>query len=82
MSGCYLNKCMIVNNYLCFDHKMFELNLPKHNLMFNFKLDIMLQMLIYINDIPSFSLKGGVLSEEGCSVTANVTPYASLVRTE
>ncbi len=29
-----------------------------------------------------FCLKGGVLFGEGCGVTAIVTPYATLVRTE
>jgi hypothetical protein len=34
---------------------------------------------LYIID---FSLKGGVLFGEGCGVTAMVTPYATLIRTE
>jgi len=42
---------MIVNNYLCFYHEMFMLNSPKHKLIFNSKLGIMLEMLIYTNDI-------------------------------
>ena len=52
------------------------------HLMFNSKLGILLEMLIYINDVLSFSLNGGVISGEGCSVVAIVTPYATLDRTE
>jgi hypothetical protein len=50
-SGCYLNKLMIVNNYPCFSHQIFGLNSPKHKLMFNSKLDILLEMLICTNDM-------------------------------
>jgi len=51
-------------------------------LMLNSKLSILLEMSICINDVLSFSLKREFLSGEGCSVTAIVTPYATLVRTE
>jgi len=82
LSRCYLNKLMIVNNYSCFYHQMFGLNSPKRKLVINSKLGILLEMLIYINDIFIFSLKGRLLFGEGCSVTATVTPYATLVSTE
>ena len=34
-----------------FSHRMFGLNSPKHKLMFNSKLDVMLEMLTYTNDM-------------------------------
>jgi hypothetical protein len=52
--GCYLNKLMIVNSYPCFYHQMFGLNSSKHKLMLNSKLGIVIEMLIYINDIMFF----------------------------
>jgi len=73
---------MIVNNYPCFYYEMFGLISPTHKLRFNSKLGILLEMLIYINDVLSFSLNGGILSGEGCSVVTIVTPYATLVRRE
>jgi hypothetical protein len=55
LSGCYLNKLMIANNYLCFYHQMSRLNSPKHYLICNSKLGILLEMLIYTN-VLSFPL--------------------------
>jgi len=54
LSGCYLNKLMIVNIYLRSYHQIFGLNSPKHELMSNTKLGILLEMLIYINDLLFF----------------------------
>ena len=51
VSGCYLIKLMIVNNYMYFYHQMCGLNSPNPNLTFNSKLDIMLEMLIYKNKL-------------------------------
>ena len=87
MSGCYLNKLMIVNNCLCSSHQMFGRNSPNHKLMLNLTLDIMLEMLIYTNDILMilvFKGGGGILGEE-CNVIAilySITPYAALVHNE
>ena len=54
LSGCYLNKLMIVNIYLGSYHHMFGLNSPKHKLIFNSKFGILLEMPIYINVILIF----------------------------
>jgi hypothetical protein len=45
LSGCYLNKWMIVNNYMCSSHQMFGHNFLKHDLTCNSNRDILLEML-------------------------------------
>ena len=61
---------------------MSGLNSPKHQLIFNSKLGILLDMLIYTNDLLFLKSKRGVLFGEGCSVTDIVAPYVTLARTE
>ena len=51
LSECYLNKLMIVINYLCSSHLMFGHNSPKHKLMPDLKLGILREIVIYTNDI-------------------------------
>ena len=69
--------------YMYFYHQMFGLNSPKHNLICNAKLGILLEMLIYRKKLSlQSSKKRESLFGEGGSVTAIVTPYATLVRTE
>ncbi len=46
LSGCFLNKWMIANNYQCSSRGLFGLNNPKHKLMFNLKPNIFLERLI------------------------------------
>ncbi len=51
LSGCYFNNLMIVNNCLCSFHPMLGNNFLKHMRTSNLRLGILLDMLIYKNEL-------------------------------
>jgi len=51
---------MIANNFPFSYHQMFGLNSLKHNLLLNSKLSILLEMLIYKNEILFFWAPSGI----------------------